>query len=92
MNMRAADWMFDVDLDTPSEEIERLLGITNRSQNRMMNAGVDCSIRWRPDTSCLACPLSAADDPSSDRCHICRTSTQEETLLTVLAAKSGDGS
>lgn len=91
MNLVTADWMFDVGLESPVEEIHRLLGLTVRSQNRMFNAGVDCELRWRGDTSCLACPLSEADNPESPKCHLCRSSIQEERLETILAAKAVGG-
>lgn len=89
MNLVIADrdWLFDAGEETPIEELQRLLGLTVRSQNRMMSAGVDCELRWRSDTTCLACPLSEADNESSPKCHLCRTSTQEEVLTTLLAAK-----
>jgi predicted DNA-binding helix-hairpin-helix protein len=85
------DWLFPVDLETPMEELLRLHGLTMRSNNRMMNEGQDCELRWRGDVSCLACPLSEANNPSSAKSHLCRTSTQEERLSTLLAAKSGGG-
>ena len=85
------DWMFDVSMDTEQEELLRLLGLTRRSQNRMMTQGIDCPIRWKQGSSCLACPLNAANDPDSPKSHLCRTSTQEERLETVLAAQSDGG-
>jgi hypothetical protein len=83
----APDWLFPVDLTTEEDELLRLLGLTHRTQNQMLGEGTDCPIRWDPETSCLACPLSEADNPGSGKCQICRTSTQEEHLETVLAAK-----
>lgn len=85
------DWLFDVSIETEEGELLRLLGLTRRSQNRMLNQGADCPIRWQSGTSCLACPLSEANNPSSPKQHICRASTQEEHLETVLAAKQSDG-
>lgn len=85
------DWLFDVSMETEEEELLRLLGLTRRSQNRMMNQGADCPIRWRSGTGCLACPLSEANNPDSPKRQLCRTSTQEEHLETVLAAKQSDG-
>jgi hypothetical protein len=87
----APDWLFPVDLDTDETELFRLLGLTHKSQNRMFGDGIDCPIRWNPETSCLACPLSEADNPSSSKCQLCRTSTQEEHLETVLVAKQSGG-
>lgn len=84
-----SDWILPVGFDSPIEEIERLLGVTNRANTRMLNEGRDCDLRWRSDVSCLACPLSEAENPESAKCDICRTSTQEERLTTLLAAKSG---
>jgi hypothetical protein len=88
MNLAPADWMFDVGLESPVEELQRLLGLTVRSQNRMFNAGVDCHLRWRSDVSCLACPLSDAENPESPKHFLCRCSMQEERLETILAAKA----
>lgn len=85
------DWMFDVSIDTEQEELLRLLGLTRRSQNRMMSQGIDCPIRWQQGSSCLACPLNAANDPDSPKSHLCRTSTQEERLETILVAQSDGG-
>lgn len=88
----AADWMFPVSMDTPPEELRRLLGLTQRTQNRLFNEGMDCELRWRQGSTCLACPLSEADNPASPKCHLCRTSCQEERLETVaLAQRFGDG-
>lgn len=83
------DWLFPVDLETPMEELLRLHGLTARTNNRMFNEGQDCELRWRSDVSCMACPLSEANNISSAKCHLCRTSIQEERLSTLLAAKSG---
>lgn len=92
MNLTADnDWMFEVSLDSPIEELERLLGLTQRSNNRLMNAGQDCELRWQPEVSCLACPLSEANNPGVEKCHLCRTSTQEERLTTILLAKQAGG-
>lgn len=91
MNLTAtdADWMFDASLETPMEELLRLHGLTLRSNNRLYNEGQDCALRWRDDVSCGTCPLSDADNPSSPKCQLCRTSIQEERLETLLAVKSG---
>jgi hypothetical protein len=90
-NETSPDWLFDVTTETEDEELLRLLGLTRRTQNRLMNEGTDCPIRWQTGTSCMACPLSEATNPSSPKCQLCRTSTQEERIETVLAAKQSDG-
>lgn len=92
MNLTADnDWLFPVTIETPMEELLRLHGLTSRTNNRLFNAGHDCELRWRGDVSCLACPLSEANNPGSPKCHLCRTSIQEERLTTLMAAKSGGG-
>lgn len=85
------DYLFPVTLETPVDEFLRLLGLTRRSNTRLYNAGQDCELRWRSESSCLACPLNQANNPSSAKYQLCRTSTQEEHLETVLAAKQSDG-
>lgn len=84
-------WLFPVTLETPMEELQRLLGLTQRSNNRLYNEGHDCELRWRPESSCLACPLSQANNPGSPKRQLCRTSTQEERLTTFIAAKQAGG-
>lgn len=92
MNLTAnSDWLFPVTLESPIEELQRLLGLTQRTNNRLMNAGQDCDLRWQSEVSCLACPLSEANNPGSPKCHLCRTSTQEERLTTILLAKQAGG-
>lgn len=92
MNLAADhDYLFPVTLETPMDELMRLLGLTQRSNNRLYNAGQDCALRWRSDSSCIACPLSEANNPGSPKCQLCRTSTQEERLTTIIAAKQAVG-
>lgn len=92
MNLAApasSEWMFDVSIETPMEELLRLHGLTMRSNSRLYNEGQDCELRWRSDVSCATCPLSDAENPAAPKCQLCRTSLQEERLETFLVAKSG---
>lgn len=51
----------------------------------LWNAGVRCAIKDKPDTTCSACPLCAANDPESALQALCLVGRAEERVLTEIA-------
>lgn len=86
-NDAAPDWGFAISIETPSEELRRLLGIVVSSEMRMGAKGLTCAIKDSPETTCLACPLSRANDDSSPKRHLCRAGREQERLSTLLLAQ-----
>lgn len=67
-----------------------------RTEGRLYNAGVRCTIKDRPDTSCSACPISAHNDAAAPLNALCRTGREQERVLTEMAVvveadRAGDG-
>jgi hypothetical protein len=81
------DWMFPISTEDAPEELQRLLGIVVRSEGRLGSIGVTCAIKDSPETTCLACPLSQANNPKSPKCQLCRAGCEQERLSTLLLAQ-----
>jgi hypothetical protein len=47
--------------------------------------GIVCPIKDRADSTCHACPVSKASDPTADLSTLCRVGREQETVMTELA-------
>lgn len=54
----------------------------------LFQRGVECPIKDLPDTTCLACPVSAARDFSEPKGQLCRVGQEQERVATVMVAQS----
>lgn len=74
-----------IDLREPTARLDlRLHELVNR-EARLYNAGVSCAIKERPDTTCHACPISKAHDPTDRLGALCRLGREQEVVCTELA-------
>lgn len=74
-----------IDLRDPKAALDIRLGELLRREGNLDAVGVTCPIKDRPDTTCHACPVSQAHDPSVKLCLLCRVGREQETVLTELA-------
>lgn len=80
--------MKPISLDTPVPELQDHLRCLVRQEARLFDAGTTCALKDSDDMSCLACPVSEADNPDVPKCALCRLGQDEEvTLATLLAAQ-----
>jgi hypothetical protein len=68
---------------------EKLAGLVN-DESRLYNAGIRCAVKDNPDATCLACPLSAHDDPSASLRPLCLVGRAQEIVLTQIACAKED--
>lgn len=74
-----------IDLRDPAAALHLRLHELMTREAWLFNAGVSCAIKDRPDTSCHACPVSKAHDPSDRLGALCRVGREQETVCTELA-------
>lgn len=60
---------------------EKLVALVN-DETRLYNAGIRCAVKDSPDSTCLACPLSAHDDETAPLRALCLVGRAQEIVLT----------
>lgn len=78
----------DVTLETPPEELHRMLSISIKREGRLFDRGVTCDLKECGEVTCLACPFNEAHDDESDKQTLCRIGMEQEILSTFLIAQS----
>jgi|tagenome__1003787_1003787.scaffolds.fasta_scaffold19399369_2 hypothetical protein len=74
-------------VDMSSEALgDRLKSLLKR-EKFLFDMGIECPIKDRCDTSCLACPLNEANDPDSPKGGLCRVGVEQEQCETLFAIK-----
>lgn len=82
------EWSLPLSIETPIDELERLMGLLTRTERRLFDQGVTCPFKDRPEFSCLACPFSKAEDrENSPKRHLCRVGCDQERVATLLIAQ-----
>lgn len=76
--------------DTYAELNDKLAGLVN-DESMLYNAGIRCGVKERPDSTCLACPLSAHSDESSPMRPLCLVGRAQEMVLTRMACAKETG-
>jgi hypothetical protein len=71
----------DLTLDDIGERIKRLF----RRERFLFDMGIECPIKDKCDTSCLACPLNEANNPDSSRGRLCKVGVEQEQAETMHA-------
>lgn len=77
-----------VTIETPPEELQRMLSIAIRREGRLFDRGVTCSLKDCGEVACLACPFNEAHDDESDKQTLCRIGMEQEILTTFLIAQN----
>ena len=74
-----------IDLRDPRGKLELRLQELMTRESRLYERGVTCPIKDRPDSTCHACPVSQAHDPSVSLSVLCRLGREQEVVGTELA-------
>ena len=74
-----------IDLRDPAAVLDVRLHELVMREARLFSSGVSCAIKERPDTTCHACPVSKAHDPSDRFGALCRVGREQERVCTELA-------
>lgn len=95
----AADDPFDVP-DSPGMQVagpnpdatapqlrERIVSLFKREKYLFERLGLECPIKDRCDTSCIACPLNEANRKTSQKGRLCRVGVEQEQAETLLAVR-----
>lgn len=85
---RNTDWRCPVSFETPREELQQRLNFLYRREGRLFNAGVVCSVKDSPESSCNACPFSKAEDPDHERSSLCKIGIDQERIQTMMVAQT----
>lgn len=80
-----------VDLRDPKAVLELRLTELLHREGRLFDSGLTCAIKDRSDSTCYACPVSKAHDPSVALSTLCRIGREQETALTELAVLACHG-
>lgn len=79
-----------ISVETPTEDLREYLRSLNRREARLDATGITCPIKDNPEMSCLACPVSKANDLDDPKAALCRIGkAQEKTVAVALAQKHG---
>lgn len=78
-----------IDLSTDQGTLREYLGSLLSQEASLFDAGVTCPIKDKDDTTCLACPVSAARDFGIPKGQLCRVGQEQERVATVLVAQRG---
>lgn len=76
-----------IDLSTPEPKLHQHLHTLLEQEGVLFEREVVCEIKDKPDTTCLACPVSSARDYSSPMGQLCRVGQEQERVATVLIAQ-----
>lgn len=76
-----------IDLSTPEPQLDEHLKSLLDQEASLFDRGIVCPIKDKPDTTCLACPVSAARDYGDPKGQLCRVGQEEERVTTVMIAK-----
>lgn len=76
-----------IDLRDRGARLQLRLRELCKKEGNLDRNGVTCPIKDRPDTSCLACPISEAADDTSTRGPLCRIGREQERVCTELAVE-----
>lgn len=79
--------MGPISLDTPVAQLNTDLAALDRREARLFDAGITCELKRDPYMSCLACPVSKAQDDSDVKCGLCRIGVTQEVTTAMLLAK-----
>lgn len=78
-------------LETPVEELHRMLSISIRREARLDAAGVTCALKEKAECSCLACPFNKSQDDHDPKQSLCRIGMEQNILTTyILAQEQGE--
>lgn len=76
-----------ISLDSPRPQLRQRLDSLVKYEGQLDARGITCPLKDLPDASCLACPVSQADNPEHSKCVLCRVGIEEELVLSALVAK-----
>lgn len=76
-----------ISIRTDAAELDRQVLALLEQEAQLFDAGITCPIKDLRDTTCLACPVSAARDHSEPRGKLCRVGQEQERVATVLVAQ-----
>lgn len=84
---RASLSAMPLSLDIPIDEIRhRLRRLIKREQRLFDGCGLECPIKDKAATSCLACPLNEAGK-GTQKGRLCRVGVEQEQYETLFAVK-----
>lgn len=76
--------------DSTVEQLrEKIVSLFRREKFLFERKGLECPIKERCDTSCIACPLNEANSKGSAKGRLCRIGVEQEHAETLLAVKLG---
>ena len=76
-----------ISIHTSTAELDSYaLGLLEQ-EAQLFDDGITCPIKDKRDTTCLACPVSAARDHSEPKGKLCRVGQEQERVATVLVAQ-----
>lgn len=76
-----------ISVETSTAELDAYVLDLLNQEAQLFDEGVTCPIKDLRDTTCLACPVSAARDYSEPLGRLCRIGQEQERVATVLVAK-----
>jgi hypothetical protein len=77
-----------IGLDTPPEELHRMLKISIQREARLDAAGITCDLKDCPEMSCLACPYNKSGDDDDPKQTLCRVGMEQTIISAYLLAQS----
>lgn len=80
-----------VDLRDPAAKLELRLRELLHREARLFEREITCAIKDDPLTTCHACPVSKAHDPSEPLSTLCKIGREQEVVLTELAVLRWQG-
>lgn len=76
-----------VSLDTPVDELQRMLSVSIKREGRFDAVGITCALKDMPGSSCVACPLNRSRNDDDPKQALCRIGMEQEILSTYLLAQ-----
>jgi hypothetical protein len=83
-DLASSDAMAALPLDMTVEQVgEELVRLLHRERFLFDTMKIECPIKDRCDTSCIACPLNEAHDPESRKGRLCQVGMDQERFETL---------
>lgn len=76
-----------ITMETPTEELERMLSFSLKREARLDAAGITCDLKERSEMSCLACPFNKCGDDDDPKQTLCRVGMEQTILSAYLIAQ-----
>lgn len=77
-----------ISMEDSDDELRAHLRTLIDREGRLSACGITCRLKELPDMTCLGCPVSKAGDKNDAMSVLCRIGRDQETVASMLIAKS----